>query len=122
MESTMPQAACSDIGSSEAHAACPLCAGRAFVTQRFGLMRCTGCGLVVDRRIFTPGLDRELNEEAFGEGYEPERSVWVRWFQARKNRRYLANLRRAGVTGGRLLEVGVGSGGFLRAARPGFVY
>jgi 2-polyprenyl-3-methyl-5-hydroxy-6-metoxy-1,4-benzoquinol methylase len=71
----------------------------------------------VDRRILAPQLDRQLNEETFGEQYEPERSFWVRWFDAWKNRRYLANLRRAGITRGRLLEVGVGSGGFLRAAR-----
>ena len=58
-----------------------------------------------------------MNEEAFGEAFDPERSAWVRWFQAWKNRRYLGNLRRAGVTGGCLLEVGVGSGSFLRAAR-----
>lgn len=96
---------------------CPLCTCTAFAPHRFGLLRCAGCGLVVDRRIFAPALDRQLNEEAFGEGYEPERSFWVRWFQAWKNRRYLANLRRAGVTRGRLLEVGVGSGSFLRAAR-----
>jgi 2-polyprenyl-3-methyl-5-hydroxy-6-metoxy-1,4-benzoquinol methylase len=96
---------------------CPLCSSTAFVPHRFGLLRCTGCGLVVDRRIFTPELDQQLNEEAFGEGYEPERSFWVRWFQSWKNRRYLANLRRAGVKKGRLLEIGVGSGSFLRAAR-----
>lgn len=117
MESTPPQAARSSIASPEANAPCPLCASRAFAAHRFGLLRCTGCGLVVDRRIFEPDLDRELNEEAFGEGYDPERSLWVRWFQAWKNRRYLRNIRRAGVRGGRLLEVGVGSGGFLRAAR-----
>lgn len=71
----------------------------------------------MDRRIFEPELDRQLNEEAFGEGCDPERSFWVRLFQAWKNRRYLADLCRAGVTGGRLLEVGCGSGSFLRAAR-----
>lgn len=96
---------------------CPLCANVTFRSFRFGLFRCVGCGLVVDGRIFEPNLDRQLNEEAFGERFDPERSPWVRWFQAWKNRRYLANLRRAGATGGRLLEVGVGSGSFLRAAQ-----
>lgn len=96
---------------------CPLCHTRNFDLHRFGLLCCAGCGLVVDRRIFEPDLDRELNKEAFGKGYDPERSVWVRWFQAWKNRRYLRNIRRAGVREGRLLEVGVGSGGFLRAAK-----
>lgn len=96
---------------------CPLCGAAQFRPFRFGLLRCAGCEFVVDPRIFTPQLDQQLNEEAFGEGYEPQRSFWVRWFEAWKNRRYLANLRWAGVTGGRLLEVGVGSGGFLLAAR-----
>ena len=96
---------------------CPLCHAQDFGAHRFGLLRCVNCGLVVDRRIFTPQLDRKVNAEAFGEAYEPERSCWVRWFHARNSRRYLRNLRRTGVTGGRLLEVGVGSGSFLREAR-----
>lgn len=62
-------------------------------------------------------MTAHCNEEAFGEGFDPERSAWVRGMMAWKNRRYLRNLRRAGVSGGRLLEVGVGSGSFLRAAR-----
>lgn len=96
---------------------CPLCASSRFVAHRFSLLRCVGCGLIIDRRAFAPHLDRVLNEEAFGDQYEPQRSLWVRWFDAVKNRRYLANLRRAGVTKGRLLEIGVGSGNFLDAAR-----
>lgn len=39
---------------------CPLCEARAFTRHRFGLQRCDGCGLVVDRRILEPGLDRAL--------------------------------------------------------------
>lgn len=96
---------------------CPLCRMQEFVAFRFGLLRCAGCGLVVDPAILRPGSAQAINEEAFGDGYEIARSFWVRWFQASKNRRYLANLRRAGVTGGKLLEVGVGTGSFLRAAR-----
>lgn len=96
---------------------CPLCGAERFDAFRFGLLRCGNCRLVVDRRVFEPQLDRQLNEEAFGERYVPERSFWVRRFDAWKNRRYIANLRRAGVTRGRLLEVGVGSGSFLIAAR-----
>ncbi len=96
---------------------CPLCGNPGFAAYRFGLLRCTECGLVVDRRVVDPDLDRQLNEDAFGEGYEPETSFWVRWFDSWKNRRYLGNLLRAGVQKGRLLEVGVGSGRFLSAAR-----
>jgi 2-polyprenyl-3-methyl-5-hydroxy-6-metoxy-1,4-benzoquinol methylase len=96
---------------------CPLCASSHFADHHFGLLRCIGCGLIMDRRAFAPQLDRALNEEAFGDQYEPQRSFWVRWFETVKSRRYLANLRRAGVTQGRLLEIGVGSGSFLDAAR-----
>lgn len=98
-------------------ARCPLCGSQEFAAFRFGLLRCTACGLVIDERIFQPELDRELNQDAFGEGYDPETSFWVRWFEAWKNRRYLANVRRAGLRQGRLLEVGVGSGSLLVAAR-----
>jgi hypothetical protein len=96
---------------------CPLCAGCGFGPFRFGLVRCATCGLVVNPAIFSAGSGDALNQEAFGDAWDPETSFWVRWFQAWKNRRYLANLRRAGATRGRLLEVGVGSGSFLRAAR-----
>lgn len=98
-------------------AACALCAGQAFQPFRFGLLRCAGCGLVVDPAVFRPGAAEALNQDAFGDGYETKPSFWSRWFEDWKNRRYLANLRRAGVTRGRLLEVGVGTGAFLRAAR-----
>jgi len=103
--------------NAQVNAKCPLCSHATFTEHRFGLLRCTDCGLVVDRRIFVPELDHNINMEFFGEGYEPQSSVWVRWFHSWKNRRYLSNLRRAGVRGGRLLEVGVGDGSFLAAAR-----
>lgn len=98
-------------------ARCPLCGNQGFAAFRFGLRRCTACSFVIDERIFEPELDRELNQDAFGEGYDPETSFWVRWFEAWKNRRYLGNVRRAGIRQGRLLEVGVGSGSLLVAAR-----
>jgi len=96
---------------------CPLCAVEDFAPFRFGLLQCRGCGLVVDQAIFRAGAAEALNEQEFGEAYDTGRSFWVRSFEAVKNRRYLANLRRAGATGGRLLEVGVGRGSFLAAAR-----
>lgn len=105
----------SDSSPESSH--CPLCRARDFVPFRFGLLRCAGCGLVVDPAIFLTGSAEAINEAAFGDGYEIARSFWVRMFEASKNRRYLANLRRAGVTVGKLLEVGVGTGSFLRAAR-----
>ncbi len=95
---------------------CPLCAGYHFEPLRFGLLRCAGCGLVVNPAIFRAGSGEALNEEAFGEGWEPETSFWVRWFQVSKSRRYVRTIRRY-VPRGRLLEIGVGSGRFLEQAR-----
>ena len=95
---------------------CPLCLAQDFVEFRFGLLCCTDCGLIVNPAIFSPNADEALNKEAFGEGYDTGRSLWVRAFEALKNRRYLANLRRTGVTGGKMVEVGVGTGSFLTAA------
>lgn len=95
---------------------CPLCAASGFEPLRFGLLRCAGCGLVVNPALFRRGAGQALNEEAFGEEWEPETSAWVRWFQTWKNRRYLRTIRRFAQSG-RLLEVGVGSGRFLEQAR-----
>jgi SAM-dependent methyltransferase len=72
--------------------------------------------LVVNPALFRRGAGQELNEEAFGEGWEPETSFWVRWFQISKNRRYLRTIQKF-AQGGRLLEVGVGGGRFLEQAR-----
>jgi 2-polyprenyl-3-methyl-5-hydroxy-6-metoxy-1,4-benzoquinol methylase len=60
--------------------------------------------LVVNPALFRPGAGQDLNEEAFGEGWEPE------------NRRYLRTIRRY-ARGRRLLEIGVGGGRFLEQAR-----
>lgn len=96
---------------------CPLCTGHDFVSHRFGLLRCGTCGLIVNPRIFDAAAADVLNDETFGDTYDPECSSWVRWHTARRYRRYLGYLRRTGVTAGELLEVGVGAGSFLRAAR-----
>ncbi len=104
------------IVSLEAGGSCPLCAGCGFEPFRFGLLRCGGCGLVVNPAIFRSGSGEALNKEAFGEEWEPETSFWVRWFQVSKSRRYVRTILRY-MPQGRLLEVGVGSGRFLEAAR-----
>lgn len=104
------------IVSLEAGGSCPLCARGGFAPFRFGLLRCGGCGLVVNPALFRRGAGEALNKEAFGEEWEPETSFWVRWFQVSKSRRYVRTILRY-MPQGRLLEVGVGSGRFLEAAR-----
>jgi SAM-dependent methyltransferase len=58
-----------------------------------------------------------LEAEWFGESYQPETSCWVRWFEALNNRRTMSRLAQAKLCGHRLLEIGVGSGALLQAAR-----
>jgi hypothetical protein len=59
-------------------ARCPLCSRCGLDSWRFGLLRCAGCRLVVNPALFRRGAGQELNEEAFGEGWEPETSFWTR--------------------------------------------
>jgi len=101
---------------------CPLCGGTRFAGWRFGLLHCQNCGLVVNEAVWRPAANEQLNEAYFGENYEPVRSFWVRMFETLNNRRTMSNLRRAanlaaGTYGGRLLEIGVGSGSFLTYAK-----
>ena len=59
-----------------------------------------------------------MEEEWFGEGYEQRKSsFWVHWFEVWNNRKTLGRLTSWSVTGNRLLEIGVGSGSFLKAAQ-----
>jgi 2-polyprenyl-3-methyl-5-hydroxy-6-metoxy-1,4-benzoquinol methylase len=99
---------------------CPLCGGQAFKPYRLGLLRCASCQLVLSPLIWQPQTNERMEEEWFGEGYEARKSsVWVDWFEAWSNRATLARLDFAPATqqGKRLLEIGVGSGSFLKAAR-----
>lgn len=97
---------------------CPLCDGTIFADWRFGLLRCEQCDLVVADSVWQPAANEQLNEASFGGNYEPVRSFWVRLFEASNNRRTMSRLRGAiGIGGGRLLEIGVGSGSFLAYAQ-----
>jgi len=102
--------------------ACPLCGGADFRTWRFGLLRCETCELVVDKAVWRPAANEQMEEAFFGESYEPIRSFWVRLFETLNNRRTMKRLRRHAGLAGRLLEIGVGSGSFLAYAQArGFV-
>src|SRR5262245_51221185 len=96
---------------------CPLCASGTFSQKRLGLLNCVRCGLTVSPAIWQPHANELLEAEWFGEGYQPGTSCWVRWFEASNNRRTMRRLARAKIHGRRLLEVGVGSGTLLQAAR-----
>ena len=92
---------------------CPLCRRpRRFLPQRFGLLSCVDCGLVVSPDIWIPRIDEIMDDAWFGEDWDPAASPWLRWFEAVGNRRMFKRVRHAGPSGS-LLEVGFGSGTFL---------
>lgn len=96
---------------------CPICTGIGFHPWKLGLVRCNACGVVLSPSIWQPQANEQLEEEWFGEDYQPETSFWVALFETWNNRKTLARLEQANSPGRRLLEVGVGSGSFLNAAR-----
>ena len=74
--------------------------------------------MVLSPAIWKQDVNEQINDKWFGEGYEQRKSsIWVVWFEAHNNRRTLSRLTRLSLTGKRLLEIGVGSGSFLGAAR-----
>lgn len=97
--------------------ACPLCGGAGFRPWRLGLLHCVNCGLIVSPAIWESGSNQQLSDAWFGEvSAGGVRSFWVTWFESRTNRRTIRRLATAGVSGCRLLEIGVGTGSFLSAA------
>ena len=96
---------------------CPLCGASHFAPSRFGLLRCTACGLQMDAQIWQPLANEAMEELFFGETYEPEGSSWVRIFEHANNRRTWKRISENVRSGARILEIGVGSGSFLAFAR-----
>lgn len=55
-----------------------------------------------------------MEDEWFGEEYAtPKTSAWERWFETRNNRRTFGRILSSGMTSGRMLDIGIGSGSFL---------
>lgn len=97
---------------------CPLCGEIQFTQHRLGLLRCKSCTLVLSPSIWEPQANQHMEDEWFGEDYETRKtSIWVAWFQAWNNRKTLARLNAYSGQKTRLLEIGVGSGSFLKAAK-----
>lgn len=96
---------------------CPLCASADQAKGSFGLLRCQSCGLTIDPAVWRPQANEAFEHDWFGDEYDPEQSSWVRLFERWIDRRTVKRLASLNVPGKRLLEIGVGSGSFLRRAR-----
>lgn len=106
----------SDILSPEMQ--CPLCKHKRFARKRFGLFRCEGCEVVLSPSIWLDQANERMEDDWFGENYGARKSsIWVNLFEGFNNRRTLKRIDTRGRQGNRLLEIGVGSGSFLRAAK-----
>lgn len=69
-------------------------------------------------RVWQTTANKDLNDAFFGKDYKLTRSFWAAIFETLKNRRTLRRLLRANPSvGGTLLEIGVGTGSLLTAAR-----
>jgi 2-polyprenyl-3-methyl-5-hydroxy-6-metoxy-1,4-benzoquinol methylase len=77
----------------------------------------------VDEALWRSAANEQLNESFFGDNYGPDQSFWVRLFEKANNRRYLKRIRR--VLDEKklwLLEIGVGSGSFLKYAKGAGIF
>ena len=107
-------------------AACPLCGGHDFApvcrAAAHAVVRCGGCGL----HLLNPQPSEAELVEIYHPTYsffgaEPGAEACVSRVKQATADHYLDRLAAAGVTGGRLLEVGCGDGDFLlQAARRNF--
>lgn len=96
---------------------CPVCSGVGFRAYKLGLVLCDSCNVVLSPAIWQPQANEAMEEEWFGEPSQDALSFWVNQFEAWNNKKTLARLAEATSPGRRLLEIGVGSGSFLNAAR-----
>lgn len=96
---------------------CPVCNRAKYSTYKLGLLQCVSCGLVLSPAIWKPRVNEQMEEEWFGDDFQPETSFWVTLFEEWNNRRTFSRLAQANPQGHRLLEIGVGSGSLLAEAR-----
>jgi len=115
-------------------ASCPLCGadrprvGRSYDLSPFRVAQCSGCDLwYLSPRVPEVEADKIYSNPAYygggsGFGYADSNGSYAAQEEALRQtfRRFVAELSRLGLTGGRLLEVGAGYGYLLEEARDKF--
>jgi 2-polyprenyl-3-methyl-5-hydroxy-6-metoxy-1,4-benzoquinol methylase len=96
---------------------CPICGGTTFHAWMLGLIQCNSCKIILSPSVWQPLANEQMESDWFGEDYQPQKSFWVEQFEALNNRKTLGRIAVTRAHGQRLLEIGVGSGSFLKAAR-----
>jgi 2-polyprenyl-3-methyl-5-hydroxy-6-metoxy-1,4-benzoquinol methylase len=96
---------------------CPLCGAKDFIPFRINLLKCTTCALVIDSNVWRDTANEEFEEQWFGENYNCQLSIWEKLFERWNNQRTWQRIDKAVSLGGKLLEIGVGSGSFLNFAK-----
>lgn len=96
---------------------CPICNGKSFRAYKFKLLLCEACRLVVSPAVWQKGANENMVDTWFGDLFLKKPSFWVRLFDTRTNNLTLSRLNTLHLPGIRLLEVGVGRGSFLNAAK-----
>lgn len=110
--------------------ACPLCEARdvRLITKAFDpcrVVRCRRCGLAYLSPRWT---EDEIRSVYASDDYYKDSDVGYSDYQRQTEalrmtfRKFMGNLHRRGITGGRLLEIGCGFGYLLEAARPFFSF
>ena len=98
---------------------CKICKGN-LVQWNFELLKCESCSTVFSPHIFDEMYNSKMDSEYFNESYSNRfSSRWTRAYEDIKYRRLFSwfNLSSFKENNGNLLEVGIGSGGFLHFTR-----
>jgi 2-polyprenyl-3-methyl-5-hydroxy-6-metoxy-1,4-benzoquinol methylase len=92
---------------------CPLCGQQQrFSPFRFSLLKCSKCGVVVDKKIWNIGTAEQMVDDWFSDAASMKPDAWTRYYEACNNKRTYKKLGLLN-TGSRILDVGIGSGSLL---------
>lgn len=91
---------------------CLLCGNNKYHYVKHGLLKCTVCGIVLDKKVWDKSANIKQQEQWF-ECEQFVESFWVRLFQLLNNRRTWKRIKEYLPSDGKVLEIGVGNGALL---------